>query len=209
MKLYEFAPTRSIRARWTLQELDVPFESVTIKLPEGAGQTPEYLAINPTGKIPALVDGDFVLTESVAIVLYLAEKYPQKGFVPTDLKQRTQLNRWLLFVVTELEQPLWRIARNLFIYPEQQRVPADIEIAKGEFRQMAAVLEKHMQGREFVVGDRVSVGDFVTAYTLDWGNEVGLLDECPTLLAYMKRMYDRPKAALRIKDAFASISAAA
>lgn len=209
MKLYEFAPTRSIRARWTLQELDIPFESVEIRLPEGAGQTPAYLAINPAGKLPTLVDDDFVLTESVAIVVYLAEKYPQQGLLPSDLKQRAELNRWMLFAVTELEQPLWRIARNSFLYPEAQRQPSDIEIAKGEFRKMAAVLEKHMQGRQFLVGDRVSVGDFVTAYTLDWGNEVGLLDECPTLLAYMKRMYDRPKAALRIKDALASVGLAA
>lgn len=208
MKLYEFAPTRSIRARWALQELDVPFETVEVRLLEGAGQKPEYLALNPTGKLPTLVDGDFVVTESLAIVVYLAEKYPQKGFLPTDLKQRTQLNRWMLFVVTELEQPLWRIARNSFIYPEQQRQPTDIEIAKREFRKMAAVLEKHMQGREFLIGDRVSVGDFLTAYTLDWGNEVGLLDQCPTLLAYMERMYDRPKAAMRIKDALKSVATA-
>lgn len=208
MKLYEFAPTRSIRARWTLQELEVPFESVSIRLMEGAGQTPEYLALNPAGKVPTLVDGDFVLTESVAIVLYLAEKYSHKGLLPTDLKQRAQLNRWMLFAVTELEQPLWRIARHSFLYPEHQRLPADIELAKEEFRSMAAVLEQHMQGREFLIGDRVSVGDFVTAYTLDWGNEVELLDACPTLLAYMQRMYARPKAALRIKDAFASVAAA-
>lgn len=208
MKLYEFAPTRSIRARWALQELDLPFESVEVKLLEGAGQTPEYLALNPTGKLPTLVDGDFVLTESVAIVVYLAEKHPHKGLLPTDFKQRTQLNRWMLFIVTELEQPLWRIARNSFLYPEEQRQPKDIEIAKGEFREMAAVLEKHMQGREFLVGDRVSVGDFIAAYTLDWGNEVGLLDRCPTLLAYMQRMYDRPKAALRIKDALKTVQAA-
>lgn len=208
MKLYEFAPTRSIRARWALQELDVPFESVEVRLLEGAGQTPEYLALNPTGKLPTLVDGDFVVTESLAIVIYLAEKYPQKGLLPTDFKQRTQLNRWMLFVVTELEQPLWRIARNSFLYPEQQRQPTDIEIAKGEFRKMAAVLEQHMQGREFLVGDRVSVGDFITAHTLDWGNEVGLLDRCPALLAYMQRMYDRPKAAMRIKDALKSVAAA-
>lgn len=208
MKLYEFAPTRSIRARWALQELDVPFESVEVRLLEGAGQKPEYLALNPTGKLPTLVDGDFVVTESLAIVVYLAEKYPQKGFLPTDLEQRTQLNRWMLFVVTELEQPLWRIARNSFLYPERQRQPTDIEIAKGEFRKMAEVLEQHMQGREFLIGDRVSVGDFLTAYTLDWGNEVGLLDQCPTLLAYMERMYDRPKAAMRIKDALKSVAAA-
>ncbi len=208
MKLYEFAPTRSIRARWALQELDIPFESVPVRLTEGDGRSAEYLAINPAGKVPALVDGDFVLTESVAIVVYLAEKYPQKGLLPSDLKLRSQLNRWMLFVVTELEQPLWRIARNSFLYPEAQRQPTDIELAKGEFRTMAAVLEKHMRSREFLVGDRVSVGDFVTAYTLDWGNEVGLLGECPTLLAYMERMYHRPKAPMRIKDALASVRAA-
>ena len=208
MKLYELAPTRSIRARWTLQELEVPFESVVVKLNEGGGRTPEYLAINPAGKVPALIDGDFVLTESVAIVIYLAEKYPQKGLLPTDLKLRTQLNRWMLFVVTELEQPLWRIAKNSFLYPEEKRQATDIELAKEDFRTMAQVLEKYLRGREYLVGDRVSVGDFVTAYTLDWGNEVGLLDQCPTLLAYMKRMYDRPKAAMRIKDAMASLAAA-
>ena len=124
------------------------------------------------------------------------------------LKLRSQLNRWMLFVVTELEQPLWRIARNSFLYPEQQRQPKDIEIAQAEFRSMAAVLEKHMRGREYLVGDRVSVGDFIAAHTLDWGNEVGLLDQCPTLLAYMQRMYDRPKAAMRIKDALASVGEA-
>lgn len=208
MKLYELAPTRSIRARWALQELDLPFESIEIKLLEGAGQTPEYLALNPTGKLPTLVDGNVVVTESAAIVVYLAEKYPQKGLLPTDLEQRTQLNRWMLFTVTELEQPLWRIARNSFLYPEEQRQPTDIEIARSEFRKMAAVLEKHMQGREFLVGDRVSVGDFVAAHTLDWGNEVGLLDQCPSLLAYMLRMYERPKAAMRIKDARKVLQAA-
>lgn len=205
MKLYEFPPTRSIRARWTLQELEVDFEPIQIRLLEGEGQTPEYLRINPAGKVPALVDGDFVLTESVAIVVYLAEKYPQKRLIPTDLHQRAQLNRWMLFAVTELEQPLWRIAKHSFLYPEEQRIPADIELAKEEFRSMAAVMENHMQGREFVVGDHVTVGDFILAYTLDWGNEEKLLDRSPALLAYMKRMYDRPKAPMRIAAAGASV----
>lgn len=205
MKLYEFAPTRSIRARWALQELEIEFEPVTIKLLEGEAQTPEYLRLNPAGKLPTLVDGEFVLTESVAIVVYLAEKYPHKRLLPTDLQLRAQLNRWMLFTVTELEQPLWRIARHSFLYPEEQRLPADIELARGEFRQMATVLENHMKGREFVVGDRVSVGDFILAYTLDWGNEEKLLDHCPSLLAYMKRMYERPKAPMRIAAAAKSV----
>jgi len=97
MKLYEFGPTRSIRVRWTLQELGVDFEPVRVNLLTGEHQRPEFLKINPAGKIPVLVDGDLVLTESVAIVLYLADKYSHKGLTHTDLNERAQVNRWLLF----------------------------------------------------------------------------------------------------------------
>jgi glutathione S-transferase len=207
MKLYEFAPTRSIRVRWTLQELGVEYESIPVNLIAGEHRRPEFLKINPAGKIPVLVDGDLVLTESVAIVLYLAEKYRQKGLLPTNLTERAQVNRWLLFAATELEQPLWRISRHTALYPEDQRLPGDVPIASQEFEAMAAVLEGHMQGRQFVVGDNVTVADFVVAYTLDWGNEARLLDGFPQLLAYVKRMYARPNAPPRIAEAFASIKA--
>ena len=83
IKLYEFGPTRSIRVRWTLQELGVDFEPIRINLLAGEHQRPEFLKINPAGKIPVLVDGDLVLTESVAIVLYLADKYSHKGLIPS------------------------------------------------------------------------------------------------------------------------------
>ena len=206
MKLYEFGPTRSIRVRWTLQELGVEFESIRINLLAGEHLQPKFLKINPAGKIPVLVDDDLVLTESVAIVLYLADKYSNKGLVPTELKERAQVNRWLLFAATELEQPLWRIARNTMLYPEDQRLPADVVLASQEFKAMAAVLEDHMQRRQFLVGDTVTVADFVAAYTLDWANEDRLLDDCPQLLAYMKRMYARPNAPQRIAEAFAAIN---
>jgi glutathione S-transferase len=207
MKLYEFAPTRSIRARWTLQELGVDFEPVTVNIPAGENRRAEFLEVNPAGKLPVLVDGDMVLTESVAIALYLAEKYRERGLLPADLRARAQVNRWLLFTATELEQPLWRIARNTFIYPEDQRLPADVQKARQEFKAMAAVLDAHMQGRRFVVGDGITVADLVLAYTLDWANEEELLDGFPRLQAYMERMYDRPTAPPRIAAALASIRA--
>jgi glutathione S-transferase len=205
MRLYEFGPTRSIRARWTLQELGVGFEPVTVNLVAGEHRRPEFLKINPAGKIPVLVDGDVVLTESVAIVLYLAEKYPEKGLLPRDLGDRAQVNRWLLFAATELEQPLWRISRHTALYPADKRLPGDVTLARQEFEEMAAVLERHMQRRQFVVGDRATVADFVLAYTLDWGGEARLLDEFPVLRTYMERMYARPKAPQRIAEAFRSI----
>jgi glutathione S-transferase len=205
MKLYEFAPTRSIRVRWTLQELGVGYESIPVNLVAGEHRRPEFLRINPAGKLPVLVDGDLVLTESVAIVLYLADKYSDRGLIPTDLKERAQVNRWLLFAATELEQPLWRISRHTMLYPEDQRLPADVILASQEFKAMASVLDKHMQGRQFVVGDSATVADFVVAYTLDWANEDQLMDGFPQLLAYVKRMYARPNAPPRIAEAFASI----
>src|SRR5207244_13637884 len=109
MRLYEFGPTRSIRARWTLQELGVDFEPVTVNLVAGEHRRPEFLKINPAGRVPVLVDDDLVLTESVAIVLYLAENYSHKGLITTELKQRAQANRWLLFAARETEHRLWRI----------------------------------------------------------------------------------------------------
>jgi len=106
MKLYEFAPTRSIRVRWTLQELGVDFEAVTVNMLAGEHRSPAFLKLNPAGKLPVLEDGNLLLTESVVIVLHLAEKYPAKGLMPTDLGQRARLYKWLMFAATELEQPL-------------------------------------------------------------------------------------------------------
>lgn len=205
MKLYEFAPTRSIRVRWTLQELGVEFEPISVNLAAGEQRRPEFLEINPAGKIPTLVDGDMVLTESVAIVMYLGEKYDHAGLMPTGLQPRAELNRWLLFTATELEQPLWRIARHTALYPESRRLPGEVTLAGEDFRAMAAVLESHLQSRPFVMGDRVTVGDFVVAYTLDWANEARLLDGFPNLSGYLERLYARPQAPPRIAEALRSI----
>jgi glutathione S-transferase len=208
MKLYGFGPTRSLRALWGLRELDAEFEFVPVNLMAGEHNRPDFLRLNPAGKIPVLVDGDLVLTESAAIVMYLAEKYPTKGLLPAALKERAQVYRWLMFAVTELEQPLWRIARHTMLYPEGKRLPDDVALASQEFVAMAAVLDRHMEGRQFIVGDNITVADCITAYTLDWGNERRLIDDFPHLRAYLERMYARPKAPQRIAEAFASLKAA-
>lgn len=207
MKLYEFGPTRSIRARWILQELAVDFEAISVNLPAREHQSPEFLEVNPAGKVPVLVDGDLVLNESVAIVLYLAEKYPDRGFIPTNPALRADLYRWILFAVTELEQPWWRIAKHTHLYPEQDRLPHDVVLARRDFAPMAAVLEKHMQGRSYVVGDSVTAADFILAYTLDVADEMQLLGECPALRSYVERMYARPRAPRRIADIFRAMRA--
>lgn len=205
MILYEFPPTRSIRARWALQELGVPFEAVRVDLTKGEHRSPEFLRLNPAGKLPVLVDGDTVLTESVAIDLYLVEKYPEARFIPDDVRERAEVYRWLMFAATELEQPLWRIAKHTALYPEARRLPAEVALATEDFAPMVQIVERRMQGREFFVGDTITVVDFVMAYTLDWAEEAGLLGGCPTLRAYVERMYARPNAPMRIPEAFASL----
>jgi glutathione S-transferase len=205
MRLYEFAPTRSIRVRWMLQELGVEFESVTVNITEGEHRRPEFLKISPVGRVPVLVDDDLILTESVAILLYLAEKYPHKGLIPTDIGQRSQVYRWLLLATAEMEQPLWRIWRHTAVYPEHLRLSAEVSLARQDFTDMVAVMENHMQERQFIVGNTVTVADFACAYTLDWANELQLLDECPQLRQYIEQMYARPNAPLRMATALASI----
>ncbi|KWA13404.1 glutathione S-transferase [Burkholderia cepacia] len=201
MKLYGFAGTRSQRALWGLKELDADFEFVSVNLLQGEHKRPEFLRLNPAGKVPVLVDGDLVIPESAAIVLYLADKYPEKALLPVDPALRAQAYRWVMLAVTELEQPLWRITRHSFLYPPEKRSPADIELARDDFRTMAAILDKHLEGREFIVGDTLTVADCVTAYLIDWAGECNLIESFPQLRAYLERLYARPNAPQRIADA--------
>ncbi|NIF42701.1 glutathione S-transferase family protein [Burkholderia sp. Tr-862] len=201
MKLYGFAGARTQRALWGLKELDADFEFVSVNLLAGEHKRPEFLHLNPAGKVPVLVDGDLVIPESAAIVLYLADKYPEKALLPADLARRAEAYRWIMFAVTELEQPLWRITRHTFIYPPEKRSPADIELAREDFKAMATILDKHLEGREFIVGDTLTVADCVTAYLIDWASECNLIEPFPQLRAYLERLYARPKAPQRIAEA--------
>jgi glutathione S-transferase len=208
MKLYGFGPTRSLRALWALNELDLEIEFIPVNLLAGEHKRPDFLRLNPAGRVPVLVDGDLIIPESAAIVLYLADKYPEKGLLPADLGQRAQVYRWIMFAVTELEQPLWRIARHTALYPEDKRLPADIALAREEFLAMATVLDAHLEGRRFIVGDRVTAADCVTAYLIDWANELRLIDNFAQLRGYLEQMYSRATAPKRIAEAFREIRAA-
>jgi glutathione S-transferase len=208
MKLYGFGPTRSLRALWGLKELDADFEFIPVDLLAGEHKRPDFLRLNPAGKVPVLVDGDLIIPESAAIVLYLADKFREKGLLPPDLRQRAQAYRWIMFAVTELEQPLWRISKHTALYPEDKRLPADIALAREEFLAMAAVLDSHLEGRRFIAGDRITAADCVTAYLIDWANEFQLIDNFVQLRDYLERMYARPTAPERIAEAFREIRAA-
>ncbi len=211
MKLYGTPPTRALRAMWLLNELDLAHDIIAVDLGAGEQLTPEFLAINPAAKLPVLVDGDVVLSESAAIQLYLAEKYGDRftggGLIPGTPEDRGQMYRWLFFLMTEIEAPLWRIALHSFLYAPDEQSAAEIALAKRDCKRMIAVFEQHMQGRDFVVGDRVTVADFNAAYTLDWAKLEDMLDEAPALRAYLAAMYARPKAPATIAASVAALEA--
>ena len=205
MKLYGTPPTRALRPIWLINELEIDCEVVTVDMGIGAHKSPDMLSMNPTGKLPFLVDGDDIISESCAIQMYLADKYSEKGFMGANLSERGQIYRWMFFLATEIEQPLWRVGLHTRMYPIDERLPADVPLAKRDGETMIAVLENHMKEREFLVGDRLSVADFNAAYTLDWAREVGILDGAPRLSAYVERMYARPKAPPTIELAWAEL----
>ena len=205
MKLYGTPPTRALRVLWLLGELDIACEVISVDILAGENRKPEFLALNPTGKLPVLVDGDMVLTESAAIPLYLAEKYSDKGLIPRALTDRAQMYRWIFFLVTEIEQPLWRIALHTFLYAEHERSAQEIALATRDCKKMVDILEQHMQGRQFLVGNRITVADFIAAYTLDWANEAKMLGDAPTLRKYLENMYARPKAPVTIAQGLAAL----
>lgn len=205
MKLYGTPPTRAIRAIWLINELNIDCEIVTVDMGIGEHTSPELLALNPAGKLPFLVDGQHVITESCAIQMYLADKFAEKGLIPESLADRGQMYRWMFFLATEIEQPLWRIALHTRMYAENERIPEDIPLARRDAEDMLAIFEQYMTHREFVVGDRLSVVDFNAAYTLDWAREAGLLGNAPRLKEFVEKMYSRPNAPVTIEKAFADL----
>lgn len=192
MKLYEAPKTRSARCRWVLQELRVPFEAVPVRLSQGEHKQPEFLKMNPYGRVPVLVDDDLVLSESIAICLYLADKYADQQLISAfGSNERALQYQWLLFSATELEQPLWQIRRHTVLYPAEKRLAAEVEIAKENFKKAAAVLERALRDKLYLCGSCFSVADIVVTYTLIWASSYRLLSDFPGLEAYMNMQKTR------------------
>jgi len=205
MKLYGTPPTRALRAIWLINELEIDCDIVTVDMGLREEKSPEMLALNPTGKLPFLVDGEDVISESCAIQMYLADKYSDKGLMGANLSERGQIYRWMFFLATEIEQPLWRVALHTRMYAESERLAAEVPLAKRDAETMIAVLEDHMKDRDFIVGNRLSVADLNAAYTLDWAREAGVLGGSPRLNGYVETMYARPKAPPTIEKAWAEL----
>lgn len=196
LTLYGTPRTRSDRALWALEECGLPYEFVAIDLFKGEGRSPAYLAINPSGKIPALVDdsvpGRLVLTESAAICTYVADQAGTGLIPPCGTPLRARHEQWCYFAMTELEQPLWTITKHTFALPAEQRVPAVIDTARWEFARTLPVLAAALQGREYILGDQFTVADILLGHTLLWATGSQLPLEDDVLRQYLQRLLARP-----------------
>jgi glutathione S-transferase len=200
LTLYGLPKTRSDRALWALEEKGVPYKFQYVHLGKGEGRTPEFLALNPAGKIPLLVDGDVVVSESIAICNYIADRCVGNVIAPAfGTDDRAHYDQWCSFAISELEQPLWTMAKHRFVLPEEKRVSAMIDTARWEFAVAAKRLAQGLEGREFIVGEKFSAADILLGHTLKWARAFEVPTEQPTVDAYADKLFARP-AFILVKD---------
>jgi len=192
MRLYYVPRTRAGRPRWVLEELGIPYELVRLDPAKGETRNPEHLARQPLGHVPALEDEGGLLFESAAICLYLAEKFPEKGLVPSPGSRGRGLTyQWLFYAMTELEPPCAAISAQ-GRKPEAERDAAAIEEARARFHKAAAPLEPLLQASPYLLGDSFSVADVVVGSVLAWGKAIGALSGLPAVESYQARLKQRP-----------------
>ncbi|WP_164002985.1 glutathione S-transferase family protein [Pyxidicoccus caerfyrddinensis] len=167
MKLY-FHPMsgNSRRVLLVATHLDIPLERIEVDLTTGKQRETSYLGINPNGRVPALDDDGFVLWESRAIMLYLAEKTPGQTLLPTDARGRADVNRWLFWCSAHMSQAATVLVLENFVKQRTGRGPPNpTEVARGEalFAQAAPVLDSHLAGRTWVTQERLTLADFSLA----------------------------------------------
>ena len=192
MKLYYVPRTRAWRPRGMLEELGVPYELVRLDPSKGETRTAEHLARQPLGHVPALEDGPVRMFESAGICLYLAERFPEKGFLPPlATPGRAATYQWLFYAMTELEPPCVALSAEKK-KPEAERNAAAVEDAKARFKKAAGALEPVLSGGEYLLGPALAVADVVTGAVLAWARALGALEGLPATEAYLARLKERP-----------------
>jgi glutathione S-transferase len=194
LTLYHAPQSRSVRPRWMLEEIGVPYELIRLDLEAGEQKRPEFLAINPNGAVPALVDEGRALFESAAICQHLAERFPEKRLAPAlGSWARAEYYQWIHFATCTLEPPLITIFLHTVSKPEAERLPQLVGPAREQLRAAIGVLERALTGRIHLVGDDLTAADVLVGSTLAWAQLMGLLDATtPGTAAYLGRLMGRP-----------------
>jgi glutathione S-transferase len=182
---YTNPQSRGRTARFMLEELGVPYETVILDY-EGAMKTPEYLAINPMGKVPAIRHGDQVVTETAAICAYLADAVPEAGLAPPPAR-RGAYYRWLFFGAGPVEAAIMDKYRKLEPSAEEQRM-----VGYGTFERTIAAMDAAVSESPWLAGEQFSAADVYAGSQIDWPMQFGMLEPTPALTDYITRLRARP-----------------
>lgn len=172
-------------ARWMLEEVGVPYEQVLLDYGTTM-KAPEYLAINPMGKVPAIKHGDRVVTECAAICAYLADAFPEAGLAP-DAAHRADYYRWMFFGAGPLEQAVTNKSLG-FVVPADKKMMAGY----GDFGDAMDGLEAAVAGKAYIAGDRFSAADVYVGSQIGWGLAFGSIEKRPAFEAYWAGICERP-----------------
>ena len=173
--------------RWMLEEVGEPYQTQVLDYATTL-KSPEYLAVNPMGKVPAIKHGDVVVTEGAAICAYLADAFPQAGLAPPPGdRRRGTYYRWLFFGAGPVEQATGIRALGVEIKPEQKRM-----MGFGDMADTLNAMEGAISGRNFVLGDAFSAADVYFGSQVSWGLQFGSVEKRPAFVAYAERLHARP-----------------
>lgn len=205
LKIYGIGASRAVRPLWTALELGLPFELIATPYQGGATRTPEFLAINPNGHIPVLIDerpeGTVTVWESMACALYLARVYGKANgqtITPANAREEAEALRWSFWTVTELESDALTVLMHRMAMPEAQRRPELADKAESRLKVPLAVLEKHLQaqqakGEAYLAANRFTVADVCVASVASWVRPAAdLLAQYPGVTAWLHACVERP-----------------
>jgi len=187
--------------RWMLEEIGQAYETVILDYASSL-KGPEYLAINPMGKIPAIKHGGTVVTEGAAICAYLADAFPQAGLAP-PISDRGAYYRWLFFGAGPVEAAVTARSLGFEPKPEQKRMAGF-----GSLEDTLNALETAIAGGAYIAGDSFTAADVYTGSQIGWGMQFGSIDKRPAFTAYWDRISSRP-AAVRAREIDDGLIAAA
>lgn len=188
IKVYGGVFSRGSMVMCALETLGVEYEVVSMTARDANTQTEEYRALNPTGKLPTIVDGDLVLFETQAILFYLAQKYGNGLLWAETPEEVAEIYRWSLYVSNQMEVPSLDLLLQMKYSPDGKGDADKIAAASAELDRFLPVLEKRLEGREFVAGDKRTVADIHGASVLAWAKLTGFdYDRYPGVHAWIKR----------------------
>jgi glutathione S-transferase len=193
LRIYGIARTRAFRTLWMANELGLDYEHLPIEIGAAGARSPEFLAINPTGRLPFIVDNDFVLFESLAITLYLAKKHSSGKLYPHTLEGEARAWQWSLWAVTEVDRGV-----NIWSLHAVRLPPAERDAIKRNeaLKVLAApfkVLDAAVAEQKYLLSNDFTVADLNVAAVISRAVEMDL-SAVPNLWAWLTRCLDRPAA---------------